>query len=464
MCRIAGVYYPKGVGKRVARKIYYELFAQQHGGQESAGIVTNGGEKKGMGLVSQVFSDEKDFEGLSGHMGVGHVRYSTQGASSIENVQPFVFKHKRRKCDIAYNGNLANNGKLTRDLEDDNAIFQTSTDTEVFAHRFTRTKGSTLERLTKTFDPSYVKGAYSVLFMDEKAGEMYAIRDPNGFRPLCLGKFSDGGYTVASEDIAFEKVGADFIREIEPGEILKISNNGLESSRPKLWGERDTSHCVKEWIYFANPASEHIFGKSVAGTQMALGKYSAREQHIDADLVIPMPNSALFGALGYHEESGIPFGWGLVANGYVGRTFIKPTQEEREMGVNMKLTPIKSIVRGKRIIVVDDTIIRGTTSKNRILDLKNAGAREVYVAITSMPTRHDCFYGLDISSKNGELIANRLSVDEIRDYIGADGLVYLSEEGMLKATGHEDGKGLCYACMTGKYPIEASKGYCNGKC
>lgn len=462
MCGVVGVYDREDA----AALTVFGLDALQHRGQESAGAVTSDGENirrvAGMGLVSQVFND-KNIRELKGHHAVGHVRYSTQGSSKTENAQPKIFTYKGNDYVPAHNGNLKNAAELTDALEDNGSILQTEVDTEALVHRFVRAKGDSLDRLIDAVDPNVVRGSYSMLFMDRKQDTMYAVRDIRGINSLCLGEFEDGGYAVASEDIAFRAMGAKFVREIKNGEVLKISNGGVESFMP--WGEGLIEHpCSVDFLYFASPASKHLYGMDVARVRKALGRCLARERKVDADIVAPMPDTGIFGALGYSEESGIPYDMAFLRHPYATRTFIMPTQKERELAVGRKLIPIESVVEGKNVILIEDTIIRGTTSKNTIRSLLESGAKNVFMEVYGRPFRYPCYNGKAFSNP-GKLIANKLAIRGIRKEIGAKGLHFNSEEGILEAMGYEKGKReFCYECMGGK-PVDGNeRPYCNRKC
>ncbi len=431
-----------------AKLTYFGLYALQHRGQESAGIVTSDGkqivEHKSMGLVSEIF-DENTLKKLVGNLSVGHVRYSTTGSSLIANAQPFLVNYAGEYYAIAHNGNIVNAEAIRKSLEKRGSIFQSTMDSEVVVHLMARFMSDGLEgALIKTF--SEVKGAYSIIIGTRKS--LIAIRDPHGFRPLCIGKL-DGAYILASETCALDLIGASYLRDIEPGEIVFIDENGLRSIKP--FPEVRSAYCIFEFIYFARPDS-NIFGQNVYLCRKQLGHILAREYPIDADLVMPFPDSGNYAALGYTEESGLPLEMGVIRNHYVGRTFIQPTQAMRDFAVKVKLNPVKELLKGKRIIIIEDSIIRGTTSKTRIKTLREAGAKEIHMLVSCPPHRFPCPYGIDFSTR-GELIAATHSVEEIKRFIGLDSLGYLSVEGLIEGTG-TDGNDFCLACFTGDYPVK----------
>ncbi|HMA84974.1 MAG TPA: amidophosphoribosyltransferase [Desulfosalsimonadaceae bacterium] len=439
--------------KESAKLTYFGLYALQHRGQESAGIAVARDRKidchKGMGLVPEVF-DTTSLEWLDGtHSAIGHVRYSTTGDSTLINAQPFVVTHRGKSYGVAHNGNLVNAHLLKRDLEEEGSIFQTTMDSEIFLHLF-------VKNLRLGFEEALInavrqlKGAYSFVLLTSR-GEVVGIKDPNGFRPLCLGRLSDGHYVLASETCALDLMQAEYIRELDPGEIVIIDETGLRSIYPHDAVKR--SCCIFEFIYFARPDS-NIFGQNVYQTRKAHGRQLAREAPVDADLVMPFPDSGNYAALGYAEESGLPFDLAMIRNHYVGRTFIQPTQSMRDFGVRMKLNPVKDLLVGKDIIIIEDSIIRGTTAKTRIKTLRELGVKRIHMRISCPPHRFPCHYGIDFSTK-GELIAARKSVEELRDYLDLDSLHYLSLEGLLKATGVSDPENnFCKACFDGCYPVE----------
>jgi amidophosphoribosyltransferase len=448
-CGIFGIYnHPEA-----AKLTYFGLYALQHRGQESAGIAVAREKKidchKGMGLVPEVF-DTANLEWLDGqYSALGHVRYSTTGDSSIINAQPFVVTHGGKSYGVAHNGNLVNAHIMKRELEAEGSIFQTTMDSEIFLHLFVKNlRHGFEEALTRTV--ARLKGAYSFVLLTSR-GEIVGIKDPNGFRPLCLGRLSNGHYVLASETCALDLVQAEYIRELEPGEIVIIDDAGLRSLHPHSHARR--SSCIFEFIYFARPDS-NIFGKNVYQTRKAHGRQLAREAPVDADLVMPFPDSGNYAALGYAEESGIPFDLAMIRNHYVGRTFIQPTQSMRDFGVRMKLNPVKDLLAGKDIIIIEDSIIRGTTARTRIKTLRELGVKRIHMRISCPPHRFPCHYGIDFSTK-GELIAARKTVEELSDYLNLDSLHYLSLEGLLAATEVQDAENnFCKACFDGCYPVE----------
>ncbi len=431
-----------------AKLTYFGLYALQHRGQESAGIVTSDGkqivEHKSMGLVSEIF-DENTLKKLVGNLSVGHVRYSTTGSSIIANAQPFLVNYAGEYYAIAHNGNIVNAEAIRKSLEKRGSIFQSTMDSEVVVHLMAHFMSDGLERsLIKTF--TEVKGAYSIIIGTRKS--LIAIRDPHGFRPLCIGKL-DGAYILASETCALDLIGASYLKDVEPGEMVFIDENGLRSIKP--FPEARSAYCIFEFIYFARPDS-NIFGQNVYLCRKRLGHILAREYPIDADLVMPFPDSGNYAALGYTEESGLPLEMGVIRNHYVGRTFIQPTQAMRDFAVKVKLNAVKELLKGKRIIIIEDSIIRGTTSKTRIKTLREAGAKEIHMLVSCPPHRFPCPYGIDFSTR-GELIAATHSVEEIKRFIGLDSLGYLSVEGLIEGTG-TDGNDFCLACFTGDYPVK----------
>ncbi|WP_141430366.1 amidophosphoribosyltransferase [Bacillus sp. 03113] len=447
-CGIFGVW-----GHEDAAQItYYGLHSLQHRGQEGTGIVSTDGESlkgvKGEGLVAEVFSSDA-IKDLKGKAAIGHVRYATAGGSGYENVQPLLFHFQSGSLALAHNGNLVNATQLKGQLEGQGSIFQTSSDTEVLAHLIRRGGFSSFKDRVKNA-LSMLKGAYAFLIMTES--ELMVALDPNGMRPLSLGKLGDA-YVVASETCAFDVVGAEFIRDVMPGELLIIDDNGFTSEMYSV--ASNIAMCTMEYVYFSRPDSD-INGINVHKARKNLGKQLAIEAPIEADVVTGVPDSSISVAIGYAEASGIPYELGLIKNRYVGRTFIQPSQALREQGVKMKLSPVRGVVEGKRVIMVDDSIVRGTTSKRIVTMLKDAGATEVHVLISSPPIKNPCFYGIDTSTKE-ELIASKHSVEELRELIGADSLTFLSVEGMIEAIGRKDegeNRGHCLACFTGKYPTD----------
>ncbi len=431
-----------------ARVAFFGLFALQHRGQESAGIATADGcqvlERKGMGLVSEVFREDT-LPKLPGHLAIGHVRYSTTGSSVISNAQPFLVHHGEEYYALAHNGNLVNAPRLRAELEDRGSIFQSTMDSEVIVHLMAPHMHNGLEdALVKAL--GRIEGAYSIVMLTRT--QVIAARDPRGFRPLALGRLN-GGWVVASETCAFDLVGATYLRDVEPGEIIIMDDKGLHSLRP--FPPEKPAHCIFELIYFARPDS-HIFGQNVYLCRKRLGHQLAREYRPEVDLVMPFPDSGNYAALGYAEESGIPFEMGMIRNHYVGRTFIQPTQPMRDFAVRVKLNPVRPLLIGKKVLIVEDSIIRGTTSRNRVQHLRDIGVKELHMVVSCPPTAYPCPYGIDFSSK-GELIAyQNENAKEIADFIGLDSLHYLSLAGMVEATGMEANH-FCLACYDGQYPI-----------
>jgi amidophosphoribosyltransferase len=427
---------------------YLGLHALQHRGQEGAGICTTDGThlhtEKAMGLVADIFN-ERRLKRLPGHAAIGHNRYSTTGVSAIKNVQPIVVNFLLGSMAIAHNGNLVNAEPLRRDLESDGAIFQSTSDSEVIVHLTAHSKrGSIHERIIDAL--KQVRGAYSLLILLEK--ELIAVRDPYGVRPLCLGEF-DGSIVVASETCSFDLIGAQYLRDVEPGEMVIISDKGMESIQALPSTKK--AFCVFEFIYFARPDSYIFGGINVNQIRKELGRQLAREFSVEADLVIPVPDSGMPAAIGYSEQSGIAFDLGLIRSHYIGRTFIEPKQNIRHFGVKLKLNPVRQLLEGKRVIVVDDSIVRGTTSKKIVKMIREGGrAREVHMRISSPRTIGPCFYGIDTPTRQ-ELIASSHITDEIRKYITADSLAYLSLEGLKSVLPNPDD--YCYACFNNSYPI-----------
>ena len=447
-CGIFGIY---GKGVDVARTTYYGLYALQHRGQESAGIATSDGKEvllhKDMGLVPEVFSEEK-LDRMGGHIAIGHVRYSTTGSSLTINAQPLVFRYAKGTIGLAHNGNITNIRELRSQLASTGSVFQSTTDSEVIVNLIARYSQNTLEEaLSKCMID--VKGAYSLLLLTEES--LIAVRDPYGFRPLCLGQLGEN-YVVASESCALDTVGAKKIRDVEPGEIIIIDQNGLRSMR--VLSPCKKAHCIFEYIYFARPDSE-IDGFQVSKVRREMGRRLAREYPVDVDLVIPVPDSGNAAARGYAEESGIPFEEGLMKNRYIGRTFIQPNQDTREIGVKLKLNPMRHVLEGKRVLMVDDSLVRGTTGSKIVTMLRDSGVKEVHLCLSSPPVIKSCFYGIDTSNE-AELIASYMSVSEIQSMMGVDGLHYLSLEGLLDVFGKYQGN-FCAACFNGKYPVAISK-------
>ncbi len=427
---------------------YLGLYALQHRGQESAGVVASDGNRlsleKGMGLVNDIFVDGR-LERLSGDRAMGHVRYSTAGDTVTENAQPILIDCHRGPIALGHNGNIVNASVLRQELEAAGSIFQSTSDTEVILHLYARSHKGRLEdaiaaSLTK------VMGAFSLLFLTPES--LVAARDPWGFRPLVLGRL-EGAWIVCSETCALDLIDAEYVRDVEAGELVLIDRNGLRSFRP--FPPEPVRQCVFEHIYFARPDSQ-VFGRNVLASRLLLGQELAREQPADADIVVPVPDSGMGAALGYAQESGLPFQWGLIRNHYVGRTFIEPRQRVRSFGVKIKLNPVREVLRDKRVVLVDDSIVRGTTSRKIVRMVKAAGAREVHMRISSPPTTGPCYYGIDTPLKS-ELIASNHSLEEIRQYVEATSLGYLSHEGMLRAVDDAEGRRHCSACFSGRYPV-----------
>jgi amidophosphoribosyltransferase len=434
-----------------AKFCYFGLYALQHRGQESAGIaVADNGmidEYKGMGLVPDVF-DMDAMEGLNGPTAIGHVRYSTTGSSILANTQPLVVRHRNRSYAVAHNGNLVNAHHLKAELEETGSIFQTTMDSEVFLHLFVRNISLGFEGALKAA-VTRLKGAFSMVVLTSR-GEMIGIKDPHGFRPLCLGKLN-GTYVLASETCALDLVQAEFVRELDPGEIVIIGPNGVKSIHTHVPKRR--SFCIFEFIYFARPDST-FFGHNVYLTRKAHGRQLAKESPVEADLVMPFPDSGVYAALGYSDESGIPFETGMIRNHYVGRTFIQPTQSMRDFGVRVKLNPIKEVLKGKDIIIIEDSIIRGTTAKTRVKALRELGVKRVHMRVSGPAHRFPCHYGIDFSTK-GELIAAKMNLKELEKHLGLDSLRYLSLDGLLSSTGIENPTdNFCKACFDGCYPVQ----------
>lgn len=425
---------------------YLGLYALQHRGQESAGIVVSDGRTlrvdKGMGLVADVFS-EKRLRELRGRIAIGHVRYSTAGSSNLANAQPFLASYRQGSIALAHNGNLVNSDPLRSELEAEGAIFSSSSDSEVMVHLLARSPADSL--LGAASDVlSQARGAFSLVLMNEE--EILGIRDPRGFRPLSLGRLKDG-YVLASEACAFDLIEAQFIRDIEPGEIVRINQEGVRSYFPFPRAER--KQCIFEFVYFARPDSL-LFGHSVHQVRQRMGSQLGKEAPAEADLVVPVPDSGIYAALGYARETKIPFEHGLIRNHYIGRTFIEPRQSIRHFGVKIKLNAVRPILEGKRVVVMDDSIVRATTSRKIVSMIRAAGAREVHLRISSPPIISPCYYGIDTPTRK-ELIASTHSIEEICRYLRADSLSYLSMGGMLKAVEEKDG--FCLACFTGQYPV-----------
>ncbi|MDY0374547.1 MAG: amidophosphoribosyltransferase [Desulfobacterium sp.] len=441
-----------------AKLTYFGLYALQHRGQESAGIsVSRENNKiishKGMGLVHDIFKME-DLERIEGGSAIGHVRYSTTGDSVMTNAQPFVVQHKNRSYAVAHNGNLVNAHKLKEELEENGSIFQTTMDSEVFLHLFIKNLkgGDVITAIQRAV--AKIEGAYSFVLLTCK-GEVIGVKDPNGFRPLALGKLN-GHYVLSSETCAFDLVQAEFVRELEPGEIVMINEDGVTSIKLDP-APAKCSLCIFEYIYFSRPDST-IFGKNVYQMRKAHGKRLAQEEPVDADFVMPFPDSGNYAAIGYAEESGIPFEMAMIRNHYVGRSFIQPTQSMRDFAVRVKLNPVRELIRNKEIIIIEDSIIRGTTAMTRVRALRDLGAKKVHMRISCPPHRFPCYYGIDFSSK-GELIAATKTEEELTKFLGLDTLHYLSMEGMLEASGVEKPEDhFCKACFDGSYPVAFDPG------
>lgn len=431
---------------------YLGLYALQHRGQEGCGISAADGMRirthVGGGLVSDVFKDNKIFNSLPGRAAIGHVRYSTAGGDSLKNCQPITVNYSRGSIAVAHNGNLVNAQEVRSELEKSGSIFSTTADTEVIVHLLARSQADALsDRIAEALRA--VRGAYSLVFLTET--RMVAVRDPSGFRPLVLGKV-DGAYVVASETCALDLIEAEYIREVEPGEMIVFDEDGMTSMHP--FADRKLSQCVFELIYFARPDST-VFSQQVYEKRKDFGRQLAREHAVEADIVIPVPDSGVPAAIGYAEESGIPFQMGLIRNHYVGRTFIEPQQSIRHFGVKIKLNAIRELFEGKRVVVVDDSVVRGTTSRKIIKMIRKAGAKEVHMRVSSPPTSYPCFYGIDTPTRK-ELISSSHTIDEICKYITADTLGYLSIDGMRRVVGIEDGScgNFCDACFSGDYPVK----------
>jgi len=433
-----------------SRLAYLGLYALQHRGQESAGIVSSDGKKlfaeRGMGEVSDVFP-ENVMARLPGDLAIGHVRYSTAGKVSINEAQPFSVNCSLGQIALCHNGNLPDASEARRQLEADGAIFSSTSDTEVVLHRMARAKdksslvGAVVEALGGD------EGAFSMLFATPT--QMIAVRDARGFRPLCMGRLN-GATVFASETCAFDLIGAEYVRDVAPGEVVLVDANGVQSFMP--FAPRPTTHCIFEHVYFSRPDSL-VFGRSVNNSRHLLGRYLARECPADADIVVPVPDSGVAAAIGYATESGLKFRFGLMRNHYVGRTFIEPRSQIRHFGVKIKLNPVRDLIEGRRVVLIDDSIVRGTTSQKLVKMMRDAGAREIHMRISCPPTIAPCYYGVDTPNRE-ELIAAHKSVEEIRQFLGADSLGYLSHKGLLDAVGDPGQERHCTACYTGKYPTK----------
>jgi amidophosphoribosyltransferase len=443
-CGVFGVFgHPEA-----ANLVYLGLYGLQHRGQESAGIVSSNGKTlishRGMGLVADIFNGEV-IQRLEGTLAIGHNRYSTTGSTTLKNCQPLVVEYSRGGLAVAHNGNLVNFAELRESLEHSGAIFQSSSDSEVIIHLVAASRAPTLA--DGVIDAlSQIRGAYSLLFLTER--QMIAARDPFGFRPLVIGKLKNAT-VVASETCALDLVRADYVREVEPGEIVIIDESGMRSMRP--FPAMPSKRCIFEYVYFSRPDST-VFGRNVYQVRKQQGRALARECPADADVVVPVPDSGVPAALGYAEEAGLPFEFGLIRSHYVGRTFIEPAQAIRHFGVKIKFNPVPAVLEGKRVVLVEDSLVRGTTLKKVIPMLRQAGAREIHMRIAAPPTTNSCFYGIDTPTRE-ELLASHQSVEEIRRFIGADSLAYLSWQGLYSFDGHPT-SGFCDACFTGKYPVE----------
>ena len=449
-CGVYGIYGTP----QAAHYAYLGLYSLQHRGQESAGIMSSDGHRlyryASMGQVARVFS-KNELDGLQGYAAIGHNRYSTTGASFLRNAQPIRVASRLGGFGLAHNGNLINSFELKTQLEKEGSIFQTTVDTEIIVHLMSRSSETNFTRAL-VWALEKVQGAYSLLVLTKKT--LYAVRDPNGFRPFCLGIRKDGAYVVASETSAFDITETKYLREVEPGELISIDENGLQSIFP--FAKVKNSMCIFEKIYFSRPDSM-VFGGSVYNVRKNLGKYLAKEHHINADLVVPVPDSSNVAALGYAEESKIPFAMGLIRSHYVGRTFIEPDQKIRDFGARIKYNVVKSILENKRIVLVDDSIMRGTTAIKLVKMLREAGVKEIHLRISAPPTLHPCYYGVDIPTQK-ELIAANVAPSELAKYLGADSVEYISLEKTILATHEENNpatfnRSWCTACFTGNYPL-----------
>ena len=451
-CGVFGMYDLDG--KDVAASIYYGLFALQHRGQESCGIAvseTNGPKGKvtsykGMGLVNEVFTGD-ELERMKGDIGVGHVRYSTAGASTRENAQPLVLNYVKGTLALAHNGNLINAPELRKELAYSGAIFQTTIDSEVVAYHIARERVKTKNVESAVLNAmKKIRGAYSLVIMSPR--KLIGARDPYGFKPLCIGR-RDNAYIITSETCALETLGAEYIRDVEPGEVVTITKDGIKSDTSMCLPKEQQARCIFEYIYFARPDS-HIDGVSVYGSRIKAGRFLAMDSPVEADIVVGVPESGNAAAMGYAMESGIPYGTAFVKNSYVGRTFIKPKQSTRESSVKINLNVLRDAVAGKRVIMIDDSIVRGTTSDRIVKMLRDAGAREVHMRVSSPPFLWPCYFGTDVPARE-QLIAYNRSVEEIRQMIGADSLGYLQIDRLKELV---NGLDICQGCFTGKYPME----------
>lgn len=447
-CGVFGIYVHPGMDVDITQLTYFGLYALQHRGQESAGMAVTDGQNiklhKGMGLVPDVFSGNV-LNDLTGLASIGHVRYSTTGASEIVNAQPLVFRHRRGMLGLAHNGNITNVNVLREILYSHGAIFQSTTDSEVLVNLIAHHSQHSVESGIKKAMID-IEGAYSLVVLTTSA--LYAVRDPHGFRPLCLGKIGET-WVVASESCALDTVGATFVRDVQPGEIIRLDKDGLTSLQTQAAAK--STFCIFEYIYFARPDST-IDNFHVSTVRREMGRQLAREYQVDADLVIPIPDSGTSAARGYAEELNMPFEEGLMKNRYIGRTFIQPSQQMRDLAIRLKLNPMREVLAGKRVVMVDDSLVRGTTSKRIVKMLRDVGVKEVHLLLSSPPVIGSCYYGIDTSNRK-ELIAATKSVAEICQAVGADGLHYLSLEGLLSIFGECTG-GFCSACFDKKYPVE----------
>ncbi len=448
MCAVFGVF----GHKEASRLVYLGLYALQHRGEESTGIASFDGKRisyyKGMGLVADVFS-EQNLKALKGHIAIGHNRYSTTGSSILENIQPLTANHRRTPVVIAHNGNFTNTYELHHDLESDGAIFRTTMDSEILIHLLAKSRRDDFkEALIQAL--SRIEGAYSLVMMI--GNNLIGARDPYGFRPLCLGKLDDA-YILSSETCALDLLGAQYLRDIQPGEIVIINEKGIESLVPFTVCKK--AFCIFEYIYFARPDS-NVFGYNVYSVRKRLGEKMAEEAPVDCDFIMPIPDSGTYAALGFSQKSKIPLEMAVVRNHYVGRTFIQPSQLVRDFRVKVKLNPVRELLKDRRIVIIEDSIVRGTTSKIRVRTLREAGAKEVHMRVSCPPIRFPCYYGIDFPTKK-ELIASSRSVEEIRSFIGLDSLKYLSLEGMLESMPDSCKDQFCVACFTGIYPIKPKK-------
>ena len=446
-CGVVGIYSPSD---HISQLLYYGLFALQHRGQESAGMAVSDGKRirmhKAMGLVTEAFNQDT-IESLQGCMGIGHVRYSTTGSSIVQNAQPIVATYLAGQIGLAHNGNITNANQLRENLAASGSVFQSSIDTELIVNLIARYGQNEIEdSLMKAMID--LKGSYALVVMNKN--KLIGVRDPHGNRPLCIGKLGEDGYVLASESCALDTMGATFVRDVAPGEIVVVDEQGLHSKR--IFPADRKALCVFEYIYFARPDST-IDGINVNIARKKMGEQLAIEHPLDIDVVIPVPDSGTVAGIGYAETIKKPFAFGLLKNRYAARTFIQPNQKIRELGVRLKLNPIKEILAGKRVALVDDSIVRGTTSKKIIEMVREAGASEVHMLITSPPVKHSCYYGIDTSGED-QLVAAKRKVKEVEAYIKADSLHYLSIQGLFKAL--DTDKGFCTACFDGDYPIDIS--------